>query len=164
MYRRAFERHEAGELVRLFEAVATRGELTPHPQYEFGTPEVNADRVVLVGDAAHMASPRTAVGAHTAVLDAVAMREAFTPEAGAGVDDGDGGVDHIDIDRCLERYRLGGISRAQQLLARSQEVSQQFLPPGGVRHVVSPSGGGSDVELPGSETIFQVSGGESQVE
>ena len=67
-------------LLPLVEAIVRRGELQPHPQFEFGNIDrVHKGRVLLLGDAAHMASPRTAVGAHTAILDALALREARLP-------------------------------------------------------------------------------------
>ncbi|KAL3908538.1 MAG: hypothetical protein SGILL_008444, partial [Bacillariaceae sp.] len=79
-------------LVELMECIQEYGEVSPHPQYEIGRIErVTKDRVVILGDAAHMASPRTAVGAHTAILDALALKEAFEMEPN-------------DIDAALELY------------------------------------------------------------
>ena len=122
-----------GELVRLFEAVAASGKLSAHPQYDYAADSVRAGRLLLVGDAAHMASPRTAVGAHTAILDALALREAFASAAAVGADD-----DIIDV--ALRSYSPGGAQRARQLLQRSQEVGRQFVPAGGLSEVVSPKG------------------------
>ena len=75
--RENYERQPGGaELVRVFEAILANGKVTPLPQYHFAAPRVVNKRVVLVGDAAHMGVPRTAVGAHTAVLDGMALLEA----------------------------------------------------------------------------------------
>jgi len=126
LYRQNFGHVQGGQLARLFETVASIGELKVHPQFEFGAERVTKGRVVLVGDAAHMASPRTAVGAHTAVLDAVGLREAFTAAGG-------------DVEAALQLYAPDGLERAQQLWARTQQVSRDFLPPGGKGGVVSPA-------------------------
>ena len=124
-------------LVELMEAMKEYGEVTPHPQYEFGYIErVHHGRIVLLGDAAHMASPRTAVGAHTAILDALGLMEAFsdvtTHQAPPKDDSHDSGdilslnMDMIDV--ALQRYsQYGGISRAHELYARSRQVSSEFV-------------------------------------
>ena len=104
-----------------------------HPQYDYAADSVRAGRLLLVGDAAHMASPRTAVGAHTAILDALSLRAAFeatTAAVGGGGDD--------VIDEALRRYSPDGLQRARQLLQRSREVGRQFVPAGGLAEVVSP--------------------------
>ena len=129
LYQQKFARHAGGELVRLMEAIIQRGKMAAHPQFEFGTDAVTAGRCVMVGDAAHMASPRTAVGAHTAILDAMALGRVFS-EAMAQ-ERGD------VIDAALAMYSAGGVQRAQDLHHRSLQVAQQFLPQHGA--VVSPS-------------------------
>ena len=77
----------------------------------------------MIGDAAHMASPRTAAGAHTAVLDAVALGSAF--------------ANHKNFDDAIASYSRGGLRRAQNLHARSMHVAKQFLPHGGKSKVQS---------------------------
>ena len=119
-YRKTFGHLEGGELVRAMEAAAKLGKITAQPQYEFAAASVVSCRIVLVGDAAHMASPRTAAGAHTAVLDAAALLEAFAP---AGVITG-------DVDAALARYAPGGVRRAAELYARSREVAAGVVPAG----------------------------------
>jgi 2-polyprenyl-6-methoxyphenol hydroxylase-like FAD-dependent oxidoreductase len=129
-------------LVELMKGMNEHGEVTPHPQFEFGYIErVHQGRIVLLGDAAHMASPRTAVGAHTAILDALGLMEAFsgvvediassTPSNGAQIpfDDDDSNNKSMDmIDVALQRYsQYGGISRAHELYARSRQVSSEFV-------------------------------------
>ena len=75
--RENFGRQPGGpEFMRVIEAILANGKVTPMPQYHFAAPRVVNRRVVLVGDAAHMGVPRTAVGAHTAVLDGMALLEA----------------------------------------------------------------------------------------
>ena len=102
-------------LVALIDCMLEFGDIQPHPQHEFGAIErVHNGRVVLIGDAAHMASPRTAVGAHTAIMDALALREAFT-------------IESSDIDAAIALYSSSGLHRAHELYARSREVSRQFV-------------------------------------
>jgi 2-polyprenyl-6-methoxyphenol hydroxylase-like FAD-dependent oxidoreductase len=116
-------------LVSLVQAIVQQGELQPHPQYEFGNiDKVHKGRVLLLGDAAHMASPRTAVGAHTAILDALALRDAMELAVG----------DDEMIDDALKQYSYVGVDHARQLYTRSREVSREFVPKGSLDKVVSP--------------------------
>lgn len=125
LYRQQFGAHADGALVRLFEAFARHGELKAHPQYDYAADKISAGRVILVGDAAHMASPRTAAGAHSAVLDAAALREAF------------GATNNID--EAVKRYSRGALERARALHMRSVDVRRQFLPAEGMAAVQSPA-------------------------
>jgi 2-polyprenyl-6-methoxyphenol hydroxylase-like FAD-dependent oxidoreductase len=127
-YHQMFGGYENGELARFFEAAAAKGKLTPDPLFEFVADKTVAGRIVIIGDAAHMASPRTASGAHTAVLDAVGLLDAFL-NARAG-----------DVDGALKAYNDEAVLRAKQLYQRSREVSRQFVPPGGKGRVRSPAG------------------------
>lgn len=119
--------HLNGELGRFFEAAATKGKITPSAQYEFVADRIVAGRVALVGDAAHQATPRTGAGAHTAVLDAVGLWEAFAA-ARPG-----------DIDAALAEYDREAALRAKELYRRSRAVSRQFLPLGGKAMTKSPA-------------------------
>lgn len=74
-FKEVFGRTGGGELYRAMEAAARHGKITPQPQYEFCASQIVKGRIVLVGDAAHTAVPRTAAGAHTAVLDGMALFE-----------------------------------------------------------------------------------------
>jgi 2-polyprenyl-6-methoxyphenol hydroxylase-like FAD-dependent oxidoreductase len=121
-YRQQFGQHAGGELVRLFDAVKSKGQLRPRAQYEQAVDRVSAGCLLLLGDAAHMATPRTAAGAHTAILDALALRAAFAV--------------HDDPTDALSSYERAGSQRAQELFQRSREASQQFLPRQG--GIVSP--------------------------
>ncbi len=130
-------------LVELLEHMIERGEVKPHPQYHFGSKQVSRGRVVMVGDAAHMASPRTAAGAHTAILDALALRDAFDTAVAYAKkykekEHHEDDYDHL-IDLALRLYSKTGVDRAQQLYRRSLEVSQEFVPRGGMKSIVSPS-------------------------
>jgi 2-polyprenyl-6-methoxyphenol hydroxylase-like FAD-dependent oxidoreductase len=84
----------------------------------------------MIGDAAHLASPRTAVGAHTAVLDAMDLRQAFSRAIAEGSED--------VIASGLAMYSRSGVQRARDLHRRSLEIGKQFLPRGGLGAVVSP--------------------------
>jgi 2-polyprenyl-6-methoxyphenol hydroxylase-like FAD-dependent oxidoreductase len=130
-------------LVPLVDHMLAHGEMKPHPQYEFGAiDQVHRGRVVLLGDAAHMASPRTAVGAHTAILDALALRDAFhhiplSWSKGNNTTD-DTSLQASSIDRAIAYYSKSGVERAQELYQRTREVSAQFVPKAGLASVVSP--------------------------
>ena len=126
-------------LVPLIEHMLAKGEMKPHPQYEFGaTRLVHRGRLVLLGDAAHMASPRTAVGAHTAILDALALREAFIKipldETGRNVSISESN----NIDDAVNYYSQAGLQHARELYQRTREVSSQFVPKAGLEAIVSP--------------------------
>merc|ERR550514_2402302 len=60
-----------------WEAAVARGKVTPHPVWELASSKVVNRRVILIGDAAHMASPRTGAGAHTAFEDAYTLGAAL---------------------------------------------------------------------------------------
>ena len=108
--------HHVPGLVNLMNCMIQHGDISPHPQYEFGAIErVHRDRILLLGDAAHMASPRTAVGAHTAILDALALRQAFDA------------VENGNVEVALALYSRSGLQRAHELYARSRQVSCQFV-------------------------------------
>lgn len=124
-YRKQFGKQSGGALVRLFEAIVAKGELRPHPQYDYAADRVHAGRVVLVGDAAHLASPALAAGANTAVRDALALYEAFS----AG---------HT-VEEALTSYSHGALRRARELFMGSLAVRREFLPKGGLAAVRSPS-------------------------
>lgn len=63
-----FGHYENGDLVHWLEACSRKGKITPQPLFEFMADEVVKGRIIVLGDAAHMASPRTAAGAHTGIL------------------------------------------------------------------------------------------------
>lgn len=112
--RRKF-RHDLS-LVRWVEACAAKGKITPQPLFEFMADKVANGRILVIGDAAHMASPRTAAGAHTGILDALGLFEAFTECKNADM-----------IDDSIRAYAPGGAKRARDLYLRSKEVSRPLV-------------------------------------
>ncbi len=120
-----------GELLRVMEIAARLGKITPNPQYEFcAWGGVVRGALVLVGDAAHMGTPRTGAGAHTAVLDATALLHTFEPL-----------LRQIDkttdfskiVAQGLKLYEPGALERAQALYQRSLALSKDVLPEGWTR-------------------------------
>jgi 2-polyprenyl-6-methoxyphenol hydroxylase-like FAD-dependent oxidoreductase len=110
--RRVFRRHAS--VVRWLELAQAHGKITPQPLFEFKADRVTNGRLIMIGDAAHMASPRTAAGAHTGVLDAAGLLAAFS--------------DHPEsIDAAIAAYAPGGEQRASALYARSKEVSRSLV-------------------------------------
>jgi 2-polyprenyl-6-methoxyphenol hydroxylase-like FAD-dependent oxidoreductase len=124
-YRKHFGSLRGGELYRAMEAAATFGKIAPLPQYEFATSRVVNGHCVLVGDAAHMASPMTAAGAHTAVLDAVGLLNAFATTAAASPHATASSL----IDRALAAYQGPALERAAALYARSRALSAPVAVP-----------------------------------
>jgi 2-polyprenyl-6-methoxyphenol hydroxylase-like FAD-dependent oxidoreductase len=110
--RRVFRRHPA--VVRWLEVAHVKGKITPQPLFEFKADRVTNGRLILIGDAAHMASPRTAAGAHTGILDAAGLLAALSAHPS-------------DIDRAIAAYAPDGVQRASDLYARSKEVSRPLV-------------------------------------
>lgn len=128
--RRLFARHAGGQVLKFTEAALEgkgNNKITPSPVFEFGVNRTVSGRVVVMGDAAHMASPFTAGGAHTAMLDAVALGEALAPGA------------HADLDAALRSYDKGGVQRTKALLRQSRAVTRLMLPKQGKHAVPSPA-------------------------
>lgn len=129
--RAKFGHHVDGEIVRFAEAAASKGKIAPNPVYEFAATSTVTGRVVVLGDAAHLSTPWTAAGAHTAILDAVGLGEVFSSAAYQS--------GSWEIDRALEAYDVGGVQRAAGLLRQSRACSRRLIPRGGKQAVVSPS-------------------------
>lgn len=110
--RRVFRMHP--HLVRWLDLAHAKGKITMQPLFEFKADRVTNGRLLMIGDAAHMASPRTAAGAHTGVLDAAGIADAF--------------IDHpANIDQAIAAYDPAGRQRARDLYARSKEVSRPLV-------------------------------------
>lgn len=77
-------------------------------------PQVVNGRLILMGDAAHMASPRTAAGAHTGILDSAGFLEALSAHPSS-------------LDDAIRAYGPGGAQRARDLYRRSKEVSRPLV-------------------------------------
>jgi len=126
LIRRLFSKFVGGEIVRFTEAAASKGKIAPNPVFEYAAKKTVAGRVVLIGDAAHLSTPWTAAGAHTALLDAVALFKALSSG-------------HADLDRALATYDKGGVKRANGLLRQSQACSRRLIPRLGKKAVTSPA-------------------------
>jgi len=118
-------RAAADEILRFAEAAARRGKITASPVFEYGASRTVNGRLVLIGDAAHMASPFTAAGAHTALLDALGLLEAFASS--------------VPVEDALRTYDKGGTARAKSLLRQSRACTKHLLPKQGKKKVHSPS-------------------------
>jgi 2-polyprenyl-6-methoxyphenol hydroxylase-like FAD-dependent oxidoreductase len=94
-----------------------KGKISQHPIFEYGGHEVVRQRLLLVGDAAHMISPRTGSGAYGTMLDAVGFEDAL--------DSADN-----NLVRALKIYGPDGRARSQDLLSLSHRVARQFRPSG----------------------------------
>ena len=112
------------EWARLWSAVASYGKFSPHPVYEHGARAAVAGRVLLLGDAAHMASPNTGSGARAAFADALALRHCLVQSFAAG----GGGDASAKIDAALQAYNKDVVERGKQLLQLSQHVGQRYMP------------------------------------
>ena len=122
LIRKLFSGHAGGQIVRFTEAASRCGKISPNPVFEYAAPTAVKGRAVLIGDAAHLSTPWTAAGAHTAILDAVALGEALCGKAPA------------ITDRALQRYNKGGVRRAQALLRQSKACSRRLVPRKGGKH------------------------------
>jgi len=129
--RRMFGQYVDGEIVRFTEAAARKGKIAPNPVYEFAASKTVAGRVVAIGDAVHLATPWTAAGAHTALMDAVSLGDVFAAESH--------GRRGRDMDRALSAYDKGAVKRAKSLLLQSRACSRRLLPRAGKRAVPSPA-------------------------
>ena len=57
---------------------AAKGKVSSHPVWELAADTVVSCRIVLLGDAAYMASPRTGAGAYTAMVDALVLGQVIS--------------------------------------------------------------------------------------
>ena len=83
---------------------------------------------VLLGDCAHLVTPNTARGSHTALLDAQALRTSLSA-VGTGA----------SVDEALAHYNTGARERARALLEMGRARNARYLPPGGVQAAMRPA-------------------------
>jgi 2-polyprenyl-6-methoxyphenol hydroxylase-like FAD-dependent oxidoreductase len=107
---------------RFWEACARLGKVSPHPVWELAAQPVTRGRVALLGDAAHMASPRTGAGAYTAMVDAVVLGAVLSQAS--------------SLDEGLRLYNDDTVVRGAQLFERSRAAARAFAPTG--RRIRSP--------------------------
>lgn len=113
-----FDKHT----LKFWETAIKYGKVSPHPVWEFVTDRVIKNRILLLGDAAHMASPRTGAGAFSAMVDAVVLETAFKQ----------GG----NIEESLKLYNQNTVYRGRELHNRSRKSASYFAPEN--RKIVSP--------------------------
>lgn len=123
--RHHFGCHADGEIVNFTEAAACKGKISPHPVFEFAASRTVIGRIILMGDAAHLSTPWTAAGAHTAFLDAVSLETLFAETS--------------DIDQAVQNYNKGGVQRAKSLLRQSRACSKRLIPRQGKAAILPPA-------------------------
>jgi 2-polyprenyl-6-methoxyphenol hydroxylase-like FAD-dependent oxidoreductase len=104
---------------KLWKDCTDQGKVTPHPVWEFATDKAVRGRVILLGDAAHMASPRTGAGAHTAFVDAIVLGSVFEIPFGSKT-----------VEEALETYNKSVVERGMALHKRSLDCAKHFAPKG----------------------------------
>lgn len=108
--------------LKFWETAVQYGKVSPHPVWEFVAEKVVQNRILLLGDAAHMASPRTGAGAFSAMVDAVVLENAFKQGK--------------NIDESLNLYNQNTVYRGRELHNRSRRSASYFAPKN--RKAVSP--------------------------
>ncbi|HEU4412210.1 MAG TPA: FAD-dependent monooxygenase [Polyangiaceae bacterium] len=111
---------ERGPLPRwarhLIEASTARGSIAPHPVYDYIAGALVDGRVVLAGDAAHLASPITGSGARMAMTDALAL--------GACLREGP------TLGRALRAYEALRLEPSAAVVRAGREFGARLQPPG----------------------------------
>jgi 2-polyprenyl-6-methoxyphenol hydroxylase-like FAD-dependent oxidoreductase len=108
--------------LKFWETAIQFGKVSPHPVWEFVADNVVNNRILLLGDAAHMASPRTGAGAFSAMVDAVVLERAFKHGK--------------NIAESLKIYNKNTVDRGKELYHRSRKSASYFAPKN--RKIVSP--------------------------
>ena len=104
----------------LWRTIVAKGKVAPHPVWLFAADAVVNKRLALLGDAAHTATPRTARGAYTALVDAAVLGQALQQYPD-------------DLDAALAVYNANVARRSNDLLHLSLEIGRRsFLPKPGV--------------------------------
>jgi 2-polyprenyl-6-methoxyphenol hydroxylase-like FAD-dependent oxidoreductase len=116
-----------GDVVRMYRESVRVGKVVAHPIWEFQATQMVKNRVLLLGDCAHMATPNTARGGHTALLDAQALRSSLRRMASGDT-----------LDEALAHYNAGAVKRADALLEMGCARNRRYLPEGGMGAVTPP--------------------------
>ena len=109
--------------VKFWSVCVEKGKVTQHPVFEFGANKVTQNHLLIVGDAAHMISPRTGSGAYSAMLDAMALDDVL--ERTGSRTNGD---EPADLEQALHEYAEDGCNRAQQFYRHSLSKKREFMP------------------------------------
>ena len=105
-----FDKHT----LKFWETAIKYGKASSHPVWEFAAEKVVKNRVLLLGDAVHMASPRTGAGAYFAMVDAVVLESAFKQGK--------------NIEETLQLYNQNTADRGKELYNRSRKSAAYFAP------------------------------------
>jgi 2-polyprenyl-6-methoxyphenol hydroxylase-like FAD-dependent oxidoreductase len=100
--------------LKFWETAIQYGKVSPHPVWEFVADKVVNNQILLLGDAAHMASPRTGAGAYTAMVDAVVLETAFKQGK--------------NIYESLKLYNKNTVDRGGELYNHSRKSASYFAP------------------------------------
>ena len=94
---------------------AVQGKVTPHAVWELACDKVVNGRVILLGDAAHMASPQTGSGARMAMADSWDLKRAMETAT--------------SIEEALAKYNQDTVARGNALYHRSRQAAVWNAPP-----------------------------------
>lgn len=105
---------------KFWETCVAHGKVAPHPVWEMAADRAVSNRVVLLGDAAHMATPRTGAGAYTALNDALAMEMSLleTNQEQRG----------LSLDQMLDVYNEDVVTRGMQLYSAGRRIGLRMVP------------------------------------
>ena len=109
------DRDFGGQWSKLWRLGLEKGKVNPHPIWEFAAKKVVNGRVVLIGDCAHMSSPKTGAGAYTTCVDALMLARFFQQH-----------FEKSGLDKTLEGYNADGVKRAKQLYDASVSLRAAF--------------------------------------
>jgi len=97
---------------RFWQTCVDKGKVTPHPIWELSVSKAVKGRLLLLGDAAHMASPRTGAGARNAMMDAAVLGAALGEAR--------------SLREALERYDGDVVARGRQLHNLSRRIAGTY--------------------------------------
>jgi len=100
------------EMALMLRSAMAKGRMSCHPTWEFAAPRMTANRLVLLGDCAHMGSPGTGSGAKMALRDADTLRSSL--------------LKHSELSNALNEYNEVVLQRAVKLLTMSQAVPAEW--------------------------------------